>query len=641
MKITQRGVSLALSVCLVYCAGADWPHSRGPSYDGVSPETGLVETWPEEGPPQLWTRELGQGHSGFIVADGKVFTQRQKLGGQYLLCLDPDTGETVWETRYDWAWQPSGAYPGPYATPTWYRGKVYWSSPSGLLGCTEASTGKELWSLNVLEKFGGKGYGFGFAATLLVEDDRVIVPAGGASASLVALSANDGQVLWTAGSDPASYCSAMPITFQGRRCVVGFLENHLLLVETATGKVLHRQQFSTGYGEHSAWPLYRAPHLFLASPFFVPARCLELKLAPDGSLLCSEHWTRKEFCNDVVSSVLYENYIFGFDIKQQQASGHRPSRGTFKCLEWATGKICWSTSDVGHAAVLAADGKLLLLNDEGWLILARADATAYKELARTQLFKREICWTPPTLWQGRLFVRSPSRAVCLYVGRDEDRFKEVTAVPRPKSAGSWQFSAEWLASRERDYPNDAPSWEEMTLWFGASVLIVFGGAALGTGLVSLVATKFVGHPIPGLPVFLALGFLIGLLGPNLFSELTDQFLFTWPASLFAAFFAAVSLCSWAQKNSHYRRSQWLARLGILAFVLLSYGYFVLCRAIGMYVAWCFLIGFVVAFPVTLLAVRATLKQGRTLIPTAWMLLAFGVYFWSCQGYLLWKSAQAE
>ena len=206
------------------------------------------------------------------------------------------------------------------ATPTWYRGKIYYSSPTGLVGCMDAASGATVWSLNVREKFNGKGYGFGYAATPLVEDERVILPAGGPSASLVALDAADGHALWAAGSDPASYCGALPITFQGRRCVVGYLENALVVVEAATGKMLGRQVFSSGYNEHSAWPLYREPNLLLASPFFVPARRLELQAGRDEMLTLTTEWTRKDFCNDVVSSVLYGEHVFGFDLKQLQAS---------------------------------------------------------------------------------------------------------------------------------------------------------------------------------------------------------------------------------------------------------------------------------------------------------------------------------
>ena len=407
LATSLRRQRIALTIGTFLCASAvalaDWPHLRGPDYDGVSRETGLADAWPEHGPPRLWTRELGQGYSGLIVADGKLFTQRQTLGGQYLLCLDPATGETVWEHRYDWAWQPKGAYPGPYSTPTFYRGKLFFTSTSGLVGCVDANTGVPLWSLNVRDQFQGKGFGFGYAATPLVEDDKLILPVGGLDASFVALDVADGQTVWRVGSDPASYASAFPLTVQGRRCVVGYLENAMILVELATGKLLHRLPLSSGYDEHSAWPIYCEPHLLLASPFRVPAERFELRSGPDDAVVCKPDWTSKALCNDVVSSVLYREHLYGFNLKQWQSSAHRASRGTFRCLDWATGRTCWSTDEIGHAAVLAADGKLILLNDTGTLILARADPTAYHELSRVQLFADETCWTPPLLWQGKLF----------------------------------------------------------------------------------------------------------------------------------------------------------------------------------------------------------------------------------------------
>src|SRR4051794_33976365 len=92
-------LALGLSLGLVPSSHADWPHLRGPQYNGLSTETGLADAWPAAGPPLLWTRQLGQGFSGFVVAQGKAFTQRQTPAGQYLLCLDPDSGQTLWESR--------------------------------------------------------------------------------------------------------------------------------------------------------------------------------------------------------------------------------------------------------------------------------------------------------------------------------------------------------------------------------------------------------------------------------------------------------------------------------------------------------------------------------------------------------------
>src|SRR5207244_3426828 len=129
---------------------------------------------------------------------------------------------------------------------------------------------------------------------------------------------------------------------------------------------------------------------------------------------------------------------------------------------FTTGKVRWQTDKVGQATVLAADGKLILLNDTGTLILARADAAAYTELARSRVLHGGICWTPPALCRGRLFVRNQSRAACVFVGPadslDPDRATVTPSQP-------WlELDRTWLLGREPDYPHDAPTVAEVTRW---------------------------------------------------------------------------------------------------------------------------------------------------------------------------------
>ena len=89
---------LALSIVLALLAAkgrggeTGWPHLRGPHYNGVSDETGLADSWPAGGPPVLWQIELGQGYSGFAAVGTRIYTQYQALAGQYVVCLDADTG---------------------------------------------------------------------------------------------------------------------------------------------------------------------------------------------------------------------------------------------------------------------------------------------------------------------------------------------------------------------------------------------------------------------------------------------------------------------------------------------------------------------------------------------------------------------
>jgi len=124
------------------------------------------------------------------------------------------------------------------------------------------------------------------------------------------------------------------------------------------------------------------------------------------------------------------------------------------------------------------------------------------------------------------------------------------------------------------------------------------------------------------------------------SALLDRCLLTWPASLYAAFHGTVLTCMWAEKHPSKRSARWLSRLAILAFVVVGYGFFELCRAVGMFIGWSFLFGFPVAFPFTILAVRAQRKRQPIGVIAGWTLLAFAAFFWTCQGLLLWKAARA-
>src|SRR5262249_39488374 len=161
---------------------------------------------------------------------------------------------------------------------------------------------------------------------------------------------------------------------------------------------------------------------------------------------------------------------------------------------------------------------------------------------------------------------------------------------------------------------------------------------LVSGLLLLALKRF--FPTPWFPVFLGVAFVLGVLGPNVFSALLDRCLFTWPASLYVAFQVVMMVCCRALERRGDRRAGWLARLAILGFLLVGYGYFELCKAVGMFVAWGFLFGFPAAFPFAYLAARAQRKGRRSWVVAGWTLLGFAAYFWSCQALLLWKAAQA-
>ncbi len=215
-ETSTRGTTADNAFLPTGVADRGWPFVRGAAFDGHSPENHLANEWPKAGPPVLWTRELGQGYSAIIAVGRRCFTQTQTIAGQFVVCLDADTGETIWEHRYDLPYELVGVYPGPRATPTFSNGHVYFAAPSGLIGCLSADTGKRFWSVNVVDKYHGQGAEFGYSCSPTVVDGLVILPVGGPGASMVALSAADGREVWKSGDDPASYTPAYPISRDSR-----------------------------------------------------------------------------------------------------------------------------------------------------------------------------------------------------------------------------------------------------------------------------------------------------------------------------------------------------------------------------------------------------------------------------------------
>ena len=639
----------------------DWPFIRGVCFDGHSAETNLAEQWPSSGPPVLWTRTLGQGYSSFVAWDDNVATQMQTLGGQYVICLRADTGETVWQYRYDWPYDPAGVYPGPRATPTYDQGRLYFAAPSGVVGCLDAQSGQLLWSRNPVREFAGKGIDFGYSCSPTIADGKVILPVGGAGASMVALDAATGVVVWRGGDDSASYAPAYPIEFRGRRCVLGYLQNALVCHDLQTGERLWRHALSSGYDEHSAWPIYREPYLWITSPFQSGSELLEL--TGDSQAPTRTVWKSNHLSNDIFSSVLVGDSLFGFDLREAQAKTHRPSRGTFTCMEFATGKVQWTQGDprqrrtlnesagdaggkgvlpVGHATVIAADGKLILFNDTGELILVRANGNGYEELGRVSVLSGEICWTQPVLCGGRLYVRNQSRAACLLLGpldRIESRQRARLLTTRDIPQKPYFDMASWVLGVEPEYAFDLPGRDWYRRWFVVSngILVASLLCALGLAVSTRVVARRRWTYTAARGVCWGGAFLMGAAGTTVLSRWQEDFYFTWPVSLFIAFQVVVSQARPRRAAAKEADQKWRAYGAVVFFFLTCAAYFWICRRLSLVTEWGFLCGFAAALPCSIaglhVAIRSRWRAGWEVL---WTGVGYAAFYWSGVLVQVWK-----
>jgi len=381
---------VVFSLTEVAAQSADWPQWRGPNRDGISKDTGLLKQWPENGPPLIWKiTGAGNGYSSLAIAGGRLFTMGVRGGREYVLAFDVATGKEIWAT-------PNGSVfkndqgDGPRGTPTVDGNRLFALGGNGDLSCIETEAGRVVWTLNILQKFGGSNPRWGISESPLVIGEKVLVNAGGPNASLVALNKKDGSVIWKTQSDSAGYSSAMPVQVGGTTQIVFFTDLRAVGVDLKDGKFLWSYPRASNKTANVATPVVRGNRVFLSSDYGTGAGLVEIK--DDGS--AQEVYFTKQMRNHHSSSILIGDYLYGF------------SSGILTAMRFDTGAVAWRDRSVGKGSLAYADGQLYALSENGVVGLIDATPTGYVERGRFRIPQDSLpTWTHPVVTGGRLYLR--------------------------------------------------------------------------------------------------------------------------------------------------------------------------------------------------------------------------------------------
>jgi outer membrane protein assembly factor BamB len=390
---------LCLSLASLASA-ADWPQWRGINRDGISPETGLLDSWPKGGPPLVWKiTGLGEGYASAAIAAGRLFIQGQQGNEEFVLALDAATGKQVWRAHTGIPFQESRGY-GPRGTPTIDGDRLYALAADGMLVCLETATGKRLWGFNIVDYFHGRVLHWGMSESPLVDGDRVIVTPGGRGAAVVALDKLTGKALWQSQNDGAAYSSPMPLDAGGAHDIVVFTGDAAIGLDLATGKLLWRYERVANGTANIATPIVHDGRIFVSSDY--GTGCVLLKASADGS--ASEVYFNRDMRNHYSTSVLVGDYLYGF------------SSSILTAMKFATGEVVWRDRSVGKGSLIYAEHNLYVLGEDGIVGLVEATPAGYREKSRFEISKGGYpTWSQPVIANGKLYLRDQDNLFCYNV----------------------------------------------------------------------------------------------------------------------------------------------------------------------------------------------------------------------------------
>ena len=371
-----------------------WPDFRGPDRDGRYVETAIRTDWPREGLPRLWRQPAGLGYASFVVADGRAFTIEQRRQQEVVAAYDVQTGREVWTNGWEGEFIEGMGGDGPRATPTYHDGRIYALGALGELRCLIARTGAIVWRRNILVENDAPNLTWGMSAAPLIVDENVIVlPGGSGGKSVVAYNKMTGEPAWKALDDRQAYTSPMLVTLAGARQILVVSASRAMGLTPGEGRVLWEYPWSTQMGISVAQPLLLGnDRVFLSAGYGHGAAVVEVSQT-GGRFATRTIWENLRMKNKFTSSVLHEGYIYGLD------------ESILACIEASTGELKWKALRYGYGQIMLAGHHLIVLTEDGELVLVRATPERHDEVARFQAIEGKT-WNHPVITDGRLLVRN-------------------------------------------------------------------------------------------------------------------------------------------------------------------------------------------------------------------------------------------
>lgn len=406
------GLLLAFARLAAVQAG-DWPQILGPHRDGVAENEELTATWPEEGPAVVWKASIGAGYSGPVVKGDRVVIHHRLGDKETVDAMSTSTGKIIWRTEFPSTYR-GGVDPdqGPRCTPVIAGNSVFTLSAGGELHCLSLSSGRKVWSKDLVDLYDSKEGYFGIGSTPIVIGDFVLVNAGGSDRTgIIALRTNTGALAWKTGEDDASYSSPIAATIGGEDLAVFVTRMRVVAVYPKTGKEAFHFDFGKrGPTVNAANPIVFEDRLFVTSSYGVGAQLMRVTATAAKPI-----WGNDETMSSQYPTPIYhDGHLYGIHGRDDIGVAE------LRCIDAETGKVKWAKTGFGMAHGILVGDEILWLKTDGKLLATKADPKTFTQ-TRSATIATGTTRAQPAIADGKYYFRTTTRndsqLICIEVGK--------------------------------------------------------------------------------------------------------------------------------------------------------------------------------------------------------------------------------
>ena len=446
-------------------AQGQWHQWGGRDRNFITHTAALAEQWPESGPPQLWSRPLGTGHSAIVVDEGRLYTMYRPGNGrarqgpwdaeEVVVAMEAATGKTLWEHKYQSRREDFSFGAGPHSTPLVAGDRLFTIGTNQQLFAFEKRSGKVLWSHDFIKDFNSPELLIrpvvktGYGCSPIAFQDTIICSVGGPGQSVMAFRQSDGAVVWKSGDFLTSSAPPILIDFAGETQVVFLAGGTVTALDPSTGRILWSTPHDPGNDLNCSTPLWGSDNvLFVSSAYRAGSRAIQLK-RQNNATIAEELWFTNRVRFMFLNPVRIGDYVYG------TTGDFGPAFLT--ALNIKTGQSAWQHRGFGRASLVQSGDKTIIMDEDGDLALARLTPAGASILAQARIFDT-TSWTVPTLVGTTLYARDREKIVALNLGGEVQQVQGVQrlqarpappappappALPVPPAvlSGSWRLDA--------------------------------------------------------------------------------------------------------------------------------------------------------------------------------------------------------